>query len=222
VIADSTDAVILVGGMGTRLRPLTMSAPKPMLPIAGVPFLTHVITRIRDAGITHIVLGTSYQAEVFSTYFGDGSKLGVELEYVVETEPLGTGGGIRNVAPALRGDTVVVFNGDILSGADLRGLLAVHESRLADVTLQPEPAWRTPGVRLRAHRRGRKGNRILGEGPRTDHRSNQRGHLRLQTCRGRHHPEWATRVRRTKKRSRACWHPAPASSVISTTPTGVT
>ena len=131
----STDAVILVGGMGTRLRPLTLSAPKPMLPTAGVPFLTHLITRIRDAGVTHIVLGTSYRAEVFESHFGDGAALGVELEYVVESEPLGTGGGIRNVASHLRADNVMIFNGDVLSGCDLRALLATHESSSADVTL---------------------------------------------------------------------------------------
>jgi mannose-1-phosphate guanylyltransferase len=96
----STDAVILVGGFGTRLRPLTLSAPKPMLPTAGVPFLTHLITRLRDAGITHVVLGTSYRAEVFEDYFGDGSRFGVDLKCIVEKEALGTGGGIRNVASA--------------------------------------------------------------------------------------------------------------------------
>lgn len=132
---NGTDAVILVGGIGTRLRPLTLSAPKPMLPTAGVPFLTHLVTRIRDAGVPHIVLGTSYRAEVFEEHFGDGSALGVELEYLVETEPLGTGGGIRNVAPALRGDTVLIFNGDVLSGVDLRALLATHRRAEADVTL---------------------------------------------------------------------------------------
>ncbi|MCW2494299.1 NDP-sugar synthase [Jatrophihabitans sp.] len=132
---SSTDAVILVGGLGSRLRPLTLSAPKPMLPTAGVPFLTHLISRIRDAGVSHIVLGTSYRAEVFESYFGDGTALGVELEYVVETEALGTGGGIRNVASALRGENVMIFNGDVLSGADLRALLAAHEAADADVTL---------------------------------------------------------------------------------------
>jgi mannose-1-phosphate guanylyltransferase len=129
------DAVILVGGLGTRLRPLTLSAPKPMLPTAGVPFLTHLITRVRDAGVRHVVLGTSYRAEVFEDHFGDGAELGVELEYVVETAPLGTGGGIRNVADALRGDTVLVFNGDNLIGLDLGAFLAAHQSRGADVTL---------------------------------------------------------------------------------------
>lgn len=131
----ATDAVILVGGVGTRLRPLTLSAPKPMLPTAGVPFLTHLVARIRDAGVDHIVLGTSYRAEVFESYFGDGAGFGVEMEYVVETEPLGTGGGIRNVADRLRGDTVLIFNGDVLSGVDLRALLATHADTDADVTL---------------------------------------------------------------------------------------
>jgi mannose-1-phosphate guanylyltransferase len=131
----ATDAVILVGGMGTRLRPLTLSAPKPMLPTAGVPFLTHLVARIREAGVTHIVLGTSYRAEVFRSYFGDGSAFGVEMEYVIEAEPLGTGGGIRNVAHRLRGDTVLAFNGDVLSGVDLRELLAAHADTDADVTL---------------------------------------------------------------------------------------
>jgi mannose-1-phosphate guanylyltransferase len=129
------DAVILVGGLGTRLRPLTLSAPKPMLPTAGEPFLTHLIARIREAGIRHVVLGTSYRAEVFEHHFGDGAALGVELEYVVETEALGTGGGIRNVAEALRGDTVLVFNGDNLIGVDLNAFVRAHESSGADVTL---------------------------------------------------------------------------------------
>ncbi len=131
----STDAVILVGGIGARLRPLTLSAPKPMLPTAGVPFLTHLISRIRDAGIEHVILSTSYRPEVFASYFGDGAALGVELEYVVESEPLGTGGGIRNVADRLRGDTVMIFNGDVLSGLDLRALLAMHDTTGADVSL---------------------------------------------------------------------------------------
>ena len=129
------DAVILVGGMGTRLRPLTLSAPKPMLPTAGVPFLTHLISRIQAAGINHVVLGTSYRPEVFEKHFGDGSDLGVELEYVVESEALGTGGGIRNVAGVLRADTVLVFNGDNLIGVDLNAFLATHDRSGADVTL---------------------------------------------------------------------------------------
>ena len=129
------DAVVLVGGMGTRLRPLTLSAPKPMLPTAGLPFLTHLLSRIADAGIEHVVLGTSYKAGVFEAEFGDGSKLGLQIDYVVEDEPLGTGGGIANVASKLRHDTAVVFNGDVLSGCDLRALINSHSENQADVTL---------------------------------------------------------------------------------------
>ncbi len=129
------DAVILVGGLGTRLRPLTLSAPKPMLPTAGLPFLTHLLSRIADAGIEHVVLGTSYKAAVFESEFGDGSKLGLQIDYVVETEALGTGGGIANVASKLRHPTALVFNGDVLSGADLGALLDSHENNNADVTL---------------------------------------------------------------------------------------
>jgi mannose-1-phosphate guanylyltransferase len=129
------DAIVLVGGQGTRLRPLTLSAPKPMLPTAGVPFLAHLLSRIKAAGIGHVVLGTSYRSEVFSDYFGDGAAFGLELEYVVEHEPLGTGGGIGNVRDRLRGETAMIFNGDVLSGCDLTALLDRHAGTGADVTL---------------------------------------------------------------------------------------
>ena len=138
------DAVVLVGGKGTRLRPLTLSAPKPMLPTAGVPYLSHLFSRIREAGIRHVVLGTSYRAEVFEEYFGDGDELGLEIEYVVEAEPLDTAGAIRNVYDRLRAEHVIVFNGDIISGADLGEQLRVHRESEADVTLHlqrvPDPS----------------------------------------------------------------------------------
>ncbi len=132
---SDVDAVVLVGGKGTRLRPLTLSAPKPMLPTAGVPFLTHLLSRIRAAGITHVVLGTSYQAEVFSRHFGDGSALGLAMEYVIETDPLDTGGAIRNVADHLRAPDTLIFNGDVLSGVDIGELVDTHRQAMADVTL---------------------------------------------------------------------------------------
>lgn len=134
-LAATTDAVILVGGKGTRLRPLTNSIPKPMLPVAGAPFLEHLLARIKDAGMTHVVLGTSFKAEVFEEHFGDGSHLGLEIEYVVEDEPLGTGGGIRNVLDHLRYDRAMVFNGDVLGGTDLNAVLNTHVEQEADVTL---------------------------------------------------------------------------------------
>ncbi|WP_080796223.1 sugar phosphate nucleotidyltransferase [Corynebacterium pacaense] len=129
------DAVILVGGKGTRLRPLTINTPKPMLPTAGHPFLSHLLARIAAAGIKHVVLGTSFKAEVFREYFGDGSDLGLDIEYVVEDKPLGTGGGIRNVLDKLRHETAVVFNGDVLSAADLGSILDTHAHKRADLTM---------------------------------------------------------------------------------------
>jgi mannose-1-phosphate guanylyltransferase len=133
-----TEAILLVGGKGTRLRPLTVHTPKPMVPAAGVPFLTHQLARARAAGVEHIVLATSYLAEVFEPYFGDGSSLGLHIEYVTEVEPLGTGGAIRNVASRLHSapdDPVLIFNGDILTGLDIRALVATHQSSGADVSL---------------------------------------------------------------------------------------
>ncbi|GGT35668.1 nucleotidyltransferase family protein [Streptomyces purpureus] len=133
-----TEAILLVGGKGTRLRPLTVNTPKPMVHAAGVPFLTHQLARARAAGVEHIVLATSYLAEVFEPHFGDGSALGLHLEYVTEEEPLGTGGAIRNVASRLHSgpdDPVLIFNGDILTGLDIRALVATHESSGADVSL---------------------------------------------------------------------------------------
>jgi len=132
------EAIVLVGGLGTRLRPLTLDTPKPMVPVAGVPFLTHQLARLVAAGVDHVVLATSYRAEVFEAYFGDGAALGLRIDYVTEHEPLGTGGGIRNVAPMLdsgSADPVVVLNGDVLSGHDVAAQLARHAEFDAAVTL---------------------------------------------------------------------------------------
>jgi mannose-1-phosphate guanylyltransferase len=134
---DGVEAVLLVGGFGTRLRPLTLGCPKPMLPVAGVPFVLHQLARARAAGVTRVVLATSYRPEVFAA-LGDGSDLGIELVHVHETEPLGTGGAIRHAADALLSgpdDPVVVLNGDVLSGHDLAGQLAAHAAAGAAVTL---------------------------------------------------------------------------------------
>nr|WP_206324369.1 NDP-sugar synthase [Streptomyces sp. HNM0574] len=128
----------MVGGKGTRLRPLTVNTPKPMVPAAGVPFLTHQLARARAAGVEHVVMATSYLAEVFEPYFGDGSQLGLHLEYVTEEEPLGTGGAIRNVASRLHSgpdEPVLIFNGDILTGLDIEALVRTHTGSGADVSL---------------------------------------------------------------------------------------
>lgn len=131
-----TSAILLVGGMGTRLMPLTSKTPKPMLQVAGVPFTEHQIRKAAQAGISEIVLATSYKAELFEPYFGDGAKFGIKIKYAVEESALGTGGGIRNAAALLHDcDQVVIFNGDVLSGHDLAAQIQFHINNKADVTL---------------------------------------------------------------------------------------
>jgi len=131
-----TSAILLVGGMGTRLMPLTSKTPKPMLQVAGVPFTEHQIRKAAQAGISEIVLATSYKADLFEPYFGDGKKFGIKIKYAVEESALGTGGGIRNAAALLEDcDQVVIFNGDVLSGHDLSAQIQFHINNKADVTL---------------------------------------------------------------------------------------
>jgi mannose-1-phosphate guanylyltransferase len=132
------EAILLVGGQGTRLRPLTISTPKPMLPVAGFACTEHQIALAKKAGVGRIVMGTSYRAEIFEEHFGHGENFGVELVYAVEDEPLGTGGAIRNAATHLKcgpNDPVVVFNGDVLTGLDISGLVQKWRDANADVAL---------------------------------------------------------------------------------------
>jgi len=128
--------ILLVGGMGTRLKPLTNESPKPMLPVAGLPVTEHQILAAKRAGIHTLVLATSYLADVFTPYFGDGSKWGIKILYAVENEPLGTGGAIRNAAELLIGDEpIVIFNGDVLSRHSIAEQIKFHQDKKADVTL---------------------------------------------------------------------------------------
>jgi mannose-1-phosphate guanylyltransferase len=125
------EAVIVAGGFGTRLLPLTARRPKHLLNVGGVPLLEHQVARLAEAGVDHVVLATSYHADLFEPVLGDGSRWGIRLEYLREEEPLGTAGAIRNATGSLRDDpdgVVVVLNGDILSGHDLRGQVADFET----------------------------------------------------------------------------------------------
>ena len=129
-------AILLVGGRGTRLAPLTNNVPKPMLQVAGVPFTEHQILKARGAGISEIVLATSFKAELFEPYFGDGKDFGISIKYAVEETALGTGGAISNAAQMLTGNgPVAIFNGDVLSQHDLDGQFNFHSQNGADVTL---------------------------------------------------------------------------------------
>ena len=135
-----TLGILLVGGMGTRLMPLTRDTPKPMLPIAGLPVTEHQLMAAKRAGITTIVLATSYLSDVFTPYFGDGSQWGLDVRYAVEESPLGTGGAIKNAAAALNlkagsDEPIVIFNGDVLSSHNLAKQIQEHVAHNADVTL---------------------------------------------------------------------------------------
>jgi mannose-1-phosphate guanylyltransferase len=134
-----TAAILLVGGRGTRLSPITDEIPKPMLPIAGLPVTEHQILAAKRAGVKTLVLATSYLAEVFTPYFGDGSKWGINLRYAVEKEPLGTGGAIAHAAQSLDSekseDLVLIFNGDVISDHDISAQILSHQKNRADVTL---------------------------------------------------------------------------------------
>jgi len=128
--------ILLVGGFGTRLKPLTDESPKPMLPVAGLPVTEHQILAAKKAGVHTLVLATSYLAEIFTPYFGDGAKWGMKILYAVEKEPLGTGGAIRNAAELLgRDEPVVIFNGDVLSRHSIADQIKFHTDNKADVTL---------------------------------------------------------------------------------------
>jgi mannose-1-phosphate guanylyltransferase len=132
--------ILLVGGMGTRLMPLTRDTPKPMLPLAGLPVTEHQLMAAKQAGVTTIVLATSYLSEIFTPYFGDGSRWGINIRYAVEETPLGTGGAIKNAAAALNlpagsEEPIVIFNGDVLSSHNLAKQIQEHVAHKADVTL---------------------------------------------------------------------------------------
>ena len=131
-------AVILVGGEGTRLRPLTCNLPKPMIPLVNRPFLEHVLDYLKKSGITDVILSMCYRPDVIESHFGNGSKFGVNLTYVVEQKPLGTAGGVKNVEQHLD-ETCFVFNGDILTDLDLPAMLEFHRTKGAKATISLTP-----------------------------------------------------------------------------------
>jgi mannose-1-phosphate guanylyltransferase / phosphomannomutase len=127
-------AVVMAGGQGSRLRPLTSNQPKPMLPVVGRPMMEHILKLARKHGFTDIVATVQFLASVVRNYFGDGSDLGVSLSYATEEEPLGTAGSVKNAAPLLDERTLVV-SGDALTDVDLTELIRRHESTGAAVTV---------------------------------------------------------------------------------------
>jgi NDP-sugar pyrophosphorylase family protein len=129
-------AVVLVGGEGTRLRPLTYRTPKPLLPIANQPFLERQLTWMAGHGVTEVVLALGYLPDAFVAHFPDGHFEGLTLRYAVEAEPLGTAGAIRFAAEVAGIDErFVVCNGDVLTALDLGALVGFHDARGAGATI---------------------------------------------------------------------------------------
>lgn len=140
-------ALILAGGKGTRLRPLTVYTPKPIVPICNRPFLLYQIDTLRRAGITDITLSLSYQPNKIEQLLGDGSDWGVKLKYTVEPQPMGTAGAFKFAEDLIRQPTVV-FNGDILTDLDLKTVIREHNEKKATATivLTPVPNPTTYGL----------------------------------------------------------------------------
>jgi NDP-sugar pyrophosphorylase family protein len=128
-------AIILVGGQGTRMRPLTDHLPKNIVPLCGTPFLTYQFEYLKKAGIKEIVLSLGFRPGDIRKVYGDGRKLKVKIHYVVEKEPLGTAGAIKNAEKYVKGSSIVVLNGDILTDIPLKKMIAAHRKNRNIATL---------------------------------------------------------------------------------------
>lgn len=131
-------AIILAGGLGTRLRPLTNDTPKPLLPVKGKPIIEHAILNFKKHGIREIILSIGHLSDKIKNYFGTGAKWGVNLEYCIEDQPLGTGGALKKAAQGI-GETFVAINGDNLADFDWVAAIATHKKSGAQITLSLFP-----------------------------------------------------------------------------------
>ena len=150
-MGHAIQAVILAGGLGTRLWPVTKEVPKPMVPVAGVPYLEHQLRLLRDQSITDIVLLTGYLGDQIEEYFGTGRSMGLTLRYSREESPLGTGGALRQAADLLADKFLVIYGDsylpmqyrtalDALGNSRARGLLVVYDNRLEDTWVKSNVA----------------------------------------------------------------------------------
>lgn len=139
-------AIVLAGGLGTRLRPHTFTVPKPLLPLGDRPLLDYIITHLARQGIDEVVLALGYQAHLIREHCGDGTRYGIPLRYVQEERPLGTAGCIALARPLLAGaEAVFLMNGDIVTNLDFSALGAFHRQGDASLTIGYVPhAWQSP------------------------------------------------------------------------------
>ncbi|MBL0059890.1 MAG: nucleotidyltransferase family protein [Elusimicrobia bacterium] len=145
-------ALILLGGLGTRLRPLTVDRPKPLLPILNRPFIAYQIDLLKKFGVREVVLGLGHKATAFRRQLGTGKEWGVKFIYSLEKEPLGTGGAIRHALDHLNGPAFIL-NGDVLSDFDLKALAETHRKAKADATLALGGRGQSRGLRVGRKRR---------------------------------------------------------------------
>ena len=134
-VRHSITALVLCGGLGTRLRPVTGDLPKVLAPVAGHPFLHHILRYLAGQGISDVVLCTGYAAAAVTSYCGDGSWWGIRVRYSHEAEPLGTGGAIKHAQPLIASDPFLVLNGDSMIRADLAHLVHFHLEKQARISL---------------------------------------------------------------------------------------
>jgi mannose-1-phosphate guanylyltransferase / phosphomannomutase len=128
-------AIIMAGGFGTRLRPLTLGLPKPMVPMANKPMMEHVVNLLKKYGFDEILSLLYYQPEAITEYFGDGSNFGVRMEYLLAEDDYGTAGSVRNAYDFYKGERILIISGDILTDFDLSLVMSFHEERNADATM---------------------------------------------------------------------------------------
>ncbi len=174
-------AVIMAGGEGTRLRPLTSNAPKPMLPLVNRPMMEHIIDLLKRHGIDEIVVTVAFMANAIRTYFGDGSEFGVSIAYATEETPLGTAGSVRNAMDQLD-ERFLVISGDVLTDIDLGRHRRLPRRAQGDGHHRPRPRREPARVRHRHHPRGRPHRALpreadLGPGVQRHH---QHRHLRAR------------------------------------------
>ncbi len=131
------NAVVMAGGPGQRLRPLTETLPKPMLPVGDKPLLEIIIAQLRQAGVRRVNLTTHYKGDRITEHFGDGGDYGVDIHYVTEEQPLGTAGALSRMPAS--DDPLLVINGDILTNVDFRAMLDFHRENQADMTVAVRP-----------------------------------------------------------------------------------
>jgi NDP-sugar pyrophosphorylase family protein len=153
-VEDPPTCVILAGGLGTRLRSVFPDTPKPMVPVNGRPFLEYLLTQMRLAGCTDVILCVGYRADVIQEYFNDGRRYGLQIGYSCEQHPLGTAGALFQARHLIRTDPFIVMNGDSYCAVEIPELLRHHHSRAAMATI----------VTTRVPDQSRYGSVLLGPG----------------------------------------------------------